>query len=154
VTVAADIETVSLGAFHLAGLEVRARWQELHTAVPAGWRALFERLPEAANFLEVSIEVLDGTYTELIGAAWAKAEPLPEGLRLLHVPANRWLHLVHEGPVATIGAGFAELYNHARDAGLTVGDLKLDFGYTRDGGETRHDLYLAIEPAERPHWIK
>lgn len=149
-----DIETVSLGAFHLAGLEIRARWQDLHSAVPAGWHSLFERLPDATRFLEVSIEVLDGTYSELIGAVWAKSEPLPEGLRLLHVPANRWLHHVHEGPVTDVANGFDRLYTHAREAGLTVGDLKLDFGYTPAGDEVRHDLYLAIEPAERPQWIK
>lgn len=149
----AGITTVELEAFEVAGLRVNAVWNELHTKVPQAWRELMGAVASDDGYLEVSVEVVDGVYTELVGLKRAELAQLPAGFEILRVPANRWLHIEHLGSLREIADSFGALYEHARLHGIAVGDLKLDMGYTRSGTEQRHDLYLAIAPVAQPQWI-
>lgn len=146
------VNRVELAGFAVSGLRVVAGWTELHGKVPSAWRDVFARVPRDTGFLEVSLGVTDGLYTELVGV---RSEDLPSGvtgLETLHVPANRWLHLAHEGPATEIAERFGAIYAYAEARGLEAGELKLDMGYTRAGGVERHDLYVALEPAASPQW--
>ena len=43
-----------------------------------------------------------------------------------------------------IGASYAAMFAHAKEAGILLSNLKLDVGYRADGSETMHDLYLQL----------
>jgi hypothetical protein len=61
------------------------------------------------------------------------------------VPAGRWLHHRHLGPLASIGDSYGAMFKHAAHHGLRFGRFKLDVGYRADGGETEHDLHLLLD---------
>ena len=62
------------------------------------------------------------------------------------IPAQRYLRLHHDGPLADIAGGFEKLYAHAAVAGLKATDYKLDFGYAPGLAAGRHELHVALEP--------
>ena len=131
------------------GLQVIAPFQQLHQRIPPLWQALFERrneLPPAAEsgFVEASLQLEDGRYRETLGVALPAPVEVPEGMVLTHVPAGRYVHHVHEGAVEDIAGGFQAIYDWARQQGLALGHLKLDVGYTHDGGEARHHLFIDV----------
>lgn len=154
------VELVRLEPITVIGLRVEARWNQLSEAVPDAWRQLFRRAEELRrftgeqqSFLEASVDIQDGVYTELVGLKVQNAAAAcPAGIHRLDIPAGDWLHLVHTGPLAGITEGFSALYAHAETAGLAVSDVKLDFGYTPAGEDRPHDLYLSLKSNEAPQW--
>ncbi|MFC0011450.1 GyrI-like domain-containing protein [Devosia nitrariae] len=154
------VELVRLEPITVIGLRVEAPWNQLFEAVPDAWRQLFRRaddlrrfMSQKQSFLEVSVDVRDGVYTELVGVQAQNAPAAcPVEMRRLDIPAGEWLHLVHTGPLAGIADGFSALYAHAETAGLAVSDVKLDFGYTAAGEDRPHDLYLSLKSNDAPRW--
>lgn len=140
------IETVDLPEMIAIGVLVEAHWHELPKAIPAAWTRLFETDTGATSFLEVSISRENGVYRELVGYLAAKKTEVPEGMTRIVIPAQRYLRLIHDGPLVEIAAGFEKLYAHAAVAGLKATDYKLDFGYAPGLPPGRHELHVALEP--------
>lgn len=140
------IETVDLPEMLAIGVLVEAHWNDLPKAVPAAWTRLFETDTGASSFLEVSLSREAGVYRELVGYLAAKKTEVPDGMTQLVIPAQRYLRLHHDGPLAEIADGFAKLYAHAAVAGLQATDYKLDFGYLPGLVAGRHELHVALEP--------
>ena len=69
---------------------------------------------------------------------------LPAGTVAGVVPAGRYLRHLHTGPVERIGEAFGAMHEEARRAGAGVGPVKLDVGYTRDGADTGHELFVQL----------
>ena len=140
------IETVELPEMVAIGVLVEAHWNDLPKAVPAAWTRLFESDTGATSFLEVSISRDNGFYRELVGFLAAKKTEVPDGMTRIVIPAQRYLRILHDGPLAEIAGGFEKLYAHAAVAGLKATDYKLDFGYAPGLPAGRHELPLAREP--------
>lgn len=140
------IDTIDLPEMVAIGVLVEAPWDELPSAIPAAWTRLFETDTGATSFLEVSISRENGIYRELVGYLAATRTEVPPGMVKITIPAQRYLRLLHDGPLAGIAAGFEQLYAHAAVAGLKATDYKLDFGYLPGLPPGRHELHVALEP--------
>ena len=70
----------------------------------------------------------------------------PEGMSRVIIPAQRYVRLIHDGPLEGIAAGFGTLYAYAEKTGLRPTDFKLDFGYMRGLPAGRHELHVALAP--------
>ena len=138
------IETTELPELVIIGILVEAPWQDLSTEVPAAWRELFAAETGATAFLEASLSVEDGIYREIVGYLAARKSDVPDGMTKVVIPAQRYLRLVHDGPLATIAEGFGRLLAHAKAAGLGATDMKLDFGYLPGLPDGRHELHVAL----------
>lgn len=133
----------------VVGIQVVADWKNLWTEVPQAWKQLFERADEirdrtAETFVDVSLEMNDGVYTELVGAEVNEAGTVPEGMVQVELPTRRYVHLRHEGPVAGIADAFGRMHAWADENEITTDDFKIDRGYTPGGDETVHDLYVRL----------
>ena len=144
------MEIVELGETAVIGIEVVAYFGQLRSEMPAAWRELFSRqdeLPASGTgvFVEASNHLGDGRYRETIGAVAVVAEvPVPDGMAMALLPSGRFVHHRHDGSVATIAGGFQTIYDWAAEQGLTLGNRKLDVGYTADGVQQPHELYVDI----------
>ncbi|MBX9454899.1 MAG: GyrI-like domain-containing protein [Rhizobium sp.] len=140
------IETMDLPELVIIGILVEAPWQELPTTVQAAWRALFAAETGATSFLAASLSVEDGVYREIVGYLAAGKSEVPDRMTKVIIPPQRYLRLVHEGPLNGIAQGFGDLLAHARASGLTATDMKLDFGYLPGLPDGRHELHVALAP--------
>lgn len=140
------IETIELPEMTAIGIVVEAHWTELGRAIPAAWTRLFETDTGATSFLEVSMSRQDGVYRELVGYLAAKKTEVPEGMTKITIPAQRYLRLVHDGPLADIAHSFEQLYIHAAGSGHEATDYKLDFGYGPGLPDVPHELHVALKP--------
>lgn len=140
------IETIELPELIAIGVLVKAHWNDLPKAIPAAWTRLFETDTGATSFLEVSLSREHGVYRELVGYLAAKTTEVPEGMTRIVIPAQRYLRIIHDGPLTEIAHGFEQLYAHAAVAGLKATDYKLDFGYAPGLPPGRHELHVALEP--------
>lgn len=141
------IETIELPELVIIGIMVEAPWQALSSRVPAAWRELFASDTGATAFLEASLSVEDGVYREIVGYLAAGKSEVPAGMTKVIIPAQRYLRLIHDGPLANIAQGFGELLAYAKAARLKVTDMKLDFGYLPGLPNGRHELHVALAPA-------
>lgn len=144
------MEIVELGETVVIGIEVVADFAQLRSEMPAAWRELFSRqdeLPGSSTgvFVEASHHLGDGRYRETIGAVAVVADvPVPHGLAMTLLPGGSFVHHRHDGSVAPIAGGFQTIYDWAAEQGLALGNRKLDVGYTADGVEQPHELYVDI----------
>lgn len=143
------MEVVEKGPIKVVGIEVRAPWQELWTEAPKAWQRLRSRAGEITErasevFVDVSVEVKDGIYTQVVGAEVRSLDAVPEGMVALEIPAQRYVHFRHEGTLEAIAESFGKLYAWGRDEGHELDEFKLDIGYTLEGGERVHDLYVRV----------
>jgi predicted transcriptional regulator YdeE len=150
------IETIDLPALTVVGLLVEAHWNELPKAVPAAWKRLFDSglVPDSGSmrdgFVAVSISREKGFYRELIGVVAGPDTPVPQRMMRLEIPANRYLSIIHDGPLPGIAQSFGQLYEHASKAGLGATDFKLDFGYQPGLPAGRHQLHIGLSPFTAP----
>jgi predicted transcriptional regulator YdeE len=144
------MEIVELGETVVVGIEVVADFSQLLSEMPAAWCELFSRQDElpasdTGVFVEASDHLGDGRYREIIGAVAVVADiPVPDGMAVTLLPAGRFVHHRHDGTVATIAGGFQAIYDWAAEQGLTLGNRKFDVGYTADGVQQPHELYIDI----------
>ena len=144
------MEIVELGETVVIGIEVVADFGQLRSDMPAAWRELFSRqdeLPASGTgvFVEASNHLGDGRYRETIGAVAVVADvSVPDGMGMALIPGGSFVHHRHDGSVATIADGFQTIYDWAAEQGLALGNRKLDVGYTADGVEQPHELYVDI----------
>lgn len=140
------IETIELPELVIIGILVDAPWQALPEKVPEAWRALFTAKTGATSFLEASLSVEDGVYREIVGYLAASKSEVPEAMSKVIIPPQRYLRMVHDGPLTGIAQGFGTLLAHAKAAGLATTDMKLDFGYLPGLPDAPHELHVALAP--------
>jgi predicted transcriptional regulator YdeE len=122
------VQLVDRPLFSVVGIEVVAPWDELFQAVPAAFKQLVERLEEiphrsTGSLVDVSVEVRDGVYRELIGTPVDRIDAAPAGMIGLTFAAQRFVHHRHAGPVDAIAAAYQEIYDWGRAQGLALDDL-------------------------------
>jgi predicted transcriptional regulator YdeE len=143
------VEIVDRPDAMVLGLEVVAPFDELGTAVPAAWRELFARAhelpaPVDGRFAEASEHLGGGRYRETVGVLLAQPITPPAGMTAALLPAGRFVRHDVTGPVSGITDGFQSVYDWAAARGFTLGERTLDRGYTPDGRETVHQLYVDL----------
>ncbi|GGX40023.1 GyrI-like domain-containing protein [Saccharospirillum salsuginis] len=146
------MEIVELERLQLVGLPVRAEWRELWTEMPKAWKKLFEQVAQinhrhSDRFVDTSLEVENGVYLQLVGSEVLEVDRVPEGMMAVDVPAQRYIYHRHDGPTAGIANSFGQIYDWAKANGYNAAEFKLDIGYSANGNETSHELYVAIQPA-------
>lgn len=143
------MKIVEIPATTVVGLEVKASLRGLWRAMPRAWDELFSRAEELgprlnASYVDVSVEVVDGIYHQVVGREVERADRVPEGMVALALPAMRCLHELHDGSVTQIIDTFDAMYAWARRNRIIAGDFKLDRGYTPGFREKAHDLYIEV----------
>lgn len=143
------MEVVERAQRSVIGIEVVADFDDLRSTVPLAWGVLFARRdelppPPGGVFVEVSAELGEGRYREVVGVAVEPAGVVPDGMREVRVPAGRFLSHQHEGPVENIADGFAAMYAWAAENGLRLGRWKVDSGYRPDFPHDAHELLIDL----------
>lgn len=143
------MELVTRQGFKVVGIRVVADWEGLWVEVPRAWAAFIERHEEigrraGGGFIDLSQGEKGGEYTQLICAEVEEFGEIPAGMVGLEVPTGRYIRHRHEGSVQEIAASFGEMYAWAREHGVAAGAFKVDQGYTKDGREQGHDLYVGV----------
>lgn len=136
-------------ATRVVGLEVVGTWEELWTKAPKAWRALRDRASEIQGrtndvFVDVSLEESDGVYRQVVGAEVADGVEAPGGMVAVEVPGGTYVEGPHAGPLEQIPESFGRIYAWAAEQDHAATALKLDVGYTVDGGETEHTLFVRL----------
>ena len=140
------IETIELPELVIIGIMVEAPWRDLPARVREAWTVLFAAETGATAFLEASLSVEDGIYREVVGYLAANRSEVPDGMMKVVIPAQRYLRLIHDGPLTGIAGGYGRLLAHAGAARLRATDIKLDFGYLPGLPDGRHELHVALAP--------
>jgi predicted transcriptional regulator YdeE len=145
------VEIIGHEGMTIAGLLVHAPWQELRLAVPEQWRRVFAATMQYANLrqmphIDVCLGCVDGSFMQLLGVPVGSALPLPDHFEAVHIPPQRVLHHRHEGPVSEITRSFGDMYSWASERSLPVGEFRLDYGYTEQGNECTHELFIGLLP--------
>ena len=144
------MDMVDRPAIQVVGIEVDIPFPELRTAVPAAWERLLERSGELTGkigeaFIGVSTDLGNGTHRQLLGAQFgAQAPPVPEGMVARTLPAARYVHEVHRGPLDELDISFARMHGWATQLGLEPDGVKLDVGW---GTDQPHALFLRLTAA-------
>lgn len=134
------------------GIAVRADWRSLWTEMPRAWRRLFARRGDIEHrqgdvFMDISLDKRGDEYLQLVCARVSRADYVPDGMRAVEVPAQSYVYHRHRGPAAGIAESFGRMYAWARESGYDAGEFKLDIGYTPQGDERPHDLYVVSSPS-------
>lgn len=147
------MDIVELSKLQLVGLPVRAEWQKLWTEMPKAWKEVFAQASRIEHrrfdhFLDASLEIENDIYLQLIGSEVLEVDRVPEGMMAIEVPAQRYIHHRHLGPVEGIAESFGQMYDWAKANNHNAAEFKLDVGYTANGDEASHELYVALHPAK------
>ncbi len=137
-------------AFTVIGIKVEADWQSLHKIMPPSWEKAKERMDEIEGrkedvMMDVSLDVTDGQYTQLIGVEVDKDSEVPDGMEKVDIPTQKYIYEQHQGALEGIAETFGRMYNWAEEHDIEAGDFKIDYGYLRDDSEEKHDLYIKID---------
>lgn len=143
------MKIVEKEAFITVGIKVEADWQELHVKMPKAWTTAKERLNEIKNrkedvMMDLSLHVVNGQYTQLIGVEVERSAEVPEGMEKKEIPAQKYVYHQHEGELSAIAESFGKMYDWAEEQDIAAGNFKIDYGYLRDGSEDMHELYIKI----------
>lgn len=144
------MKIVEKESFIVVGMKVEADWQELHAKMPEAWKSAENRLEEITNrkedvMMDISLDVTDGRYIQLIGVKVENSAGVPDGMEKVKIPAQRYIYHQHEGDLSGIAESFGKMYNWAKEHGIETGEFKIDYGYRKDGIETEHALYVKME---------
>lgn len=143
------MQVVYKDTFTVVGILVEGTWDELPLKMRAGWQDFYEKasaipysMGDAA--LDISLNEDEGMYTQLICMEVSRVDEAPPGMVAREIPAQEYIYYRHQGDVTQIAESFAKMYEWAAAEGYVALDFKVDRGYTAQGNETEHDLYLAI----------
>jgi predicted transcriptional regulator YdeE len=139
---------IQIDGFKAVGIRVEASWNELFREMPEAWFKLFHYLPQIEHHelpcVDISFDVHDNIYTQFVSVPITEEGSYPEFMELITVPSMTVLHHVHKGDLTEIPNAFSEMYEYADNRSWETDEFKLDFGYTPDGSETEHDLYIRL----------
>ncbi|WP_069130374.1 GyrI-like domain-containing protein [Rhodohalobacter halophilus] len=143
------MKVVTLPKITLIGIEVKAHWKELHQKMPEAWEKLFTRKGELSNrttdtYTEISANVMDEIYTQIVGAEVEPGRPVPAGMTSLQIPKQSYLHFHHTGPLTEIAGSFGKMYRWAEENRIAADEFKIDRGYLPGLPDSPHDLYIKV----------
>lgn len=143
------MEIVRKAAFKVVGLRVRAAADQRWIEMPNAWKTFIGRSAAipwriGETFIDVTLGKHDGVAEELLSAEVSQFDTAPEDMTKLEIPAATYLHHRHAGPLHAIATAYGDMVAWARANGCTLDEFKLDFGYTSDGSESAHELYVKI----------
>jgi predicted transcriptional regulator YdeE len=143
------MEIVELAEFAVIGLVVEARFDQLPTVITSAWKELHERLEEIADrtsgvLTEVSSDLGDGRYREVLGARVTRDALAPDGMVRIEVPAGRFVRATEAGPLERIGSTFGAMQDHARSIGYRPDGVLVDDGYLVEGAGP-HTLLVRLD---------
>lgn len=143
------MKIVKRESFTAIGIRVKAGWQELHTQMPEAWEIFKNRVGEidgrkSERMMDLSLEVIDGEYTQLIGVEVEDSADVPSGMSKVIIPSQKYVWYMHKGDLDDIAESFGKMYDWAKENDITAKEFKMDMGYSGDGSEGEHDLYIKI----------
>lgn len=144
------MEIIERDSFTVIGIEVEAPWDELHEKMPKTWQEIKNRLDELSDrksdvMMDISLDVTDGRYTQLIGVEVEKSASVPDGMEKVEIPAQRYIYHQHEGDLSRIAESFGKMYDWAKEREIETEEFKIDYGYQKDGTETEHALFIKVD---------
>ena len=145
------MEIVQKDAFKVVGIKVVADWENLGVEMPEAWQKFISRHTEIKHkvnnvFINVSLARDGDVYTQLICSEVSAFADIPQGMVPVELPGQAYIHHRHVGPVNDIATSFVRMYQWADDNGHAVDEFKLDIGYTSDGREQEHNLFIRVVP--------
>ena len=131
------------------GITVARDWQGLIRDMPVKWEEFKSRLTEIKQrktdiMMDISLEKLEQTYTQCICVEVEQDAEVPKGMEKMVIPSASYLHHKHEGSLVAIAQTFGDMYQYGKEHELALEEMKIDIGYTIQGTETSHDLYIKI----------
>lgn len=149
------MKIVQKAPFKVVGIKVVANWEDLWVEMPKAWQKFISRHQEiqrrvSKTFIDISLDKEGQTYTQLIGSEVSDFEAIPEGMVGIEIPAQTYIHYRHEGPVKEIAASFGKMHAWADENRYAVDDFKVDIGYTEEGQEQEHDLFIRLVTTPAP----
>ncbi|WP_208589925.1 GyrI-like domain-containing protein [Gracilibacillus suaedae] len=132
------------------GITITRDWQGLIRDMPVKWEEFKNRLVKIKQrktdiMMDISLEKHESNYTQCICVEVEQDAEVPEGMEKLVIPSASYLHHKHEGSLVSIAQTFGEMYQYGKKHELALEDVKIDIGYTIQGTETSHDLYIKIK---------
>lgn len=133
----------------VVGLEVNATWNELWKQMPAQWEQFKQRHKEVDNslnnvFMDISLGKHGDIYQQLICTEITDSINVPTGMTVQKIPTQKYIQCRHTGPMEGIAETFGKMYKWAHKNKIHAGEMKLDIGYSKDGKEAYHDLFIKI----------
>lgn len=139
---------IQTDAFQVVGIKVVASWSKLFKEMPEAWRRLFKHLPEIEHHelpcVDISYGVENGIYTQYVAVPVNELGNYPDFMEVVTVPEMTALHHEHKGDLTEIPNAFSAMYEFADNRGWETDEFKLDFGFTPNGSEKSHDLYIRL----------
>ncbi|WP_244535131.1 effector binding domain-containing protein [Gracilibacillus kekensis] len=135
--------------FTAVGLIVKQDWEGLIREMPVKWDIFKNHVTEIENrktnvMMDISLKQQHGIYTQFICAETDDHASVPNGMQMQKIPTHHYLHHLHHGSLVGIAETFGEMYQYGKDNGIELENMKIDIGYTIQGNETHHDLYIKI----------
>lgn len=152
------MEKVSRDTLRIVGIMVRAKWDDLWNKVPEAWKSVFARADEIEfkldhPFIDVSLEQQGDEYLQVVGALVSQVGDVPAGMCAVEIVRQAYIHHRHEGTQAEIAAAFGAIYEWAEANDHDASPFKIDVGYTPNGDEESHDLYVGLLPLKRWRFV-
>ncbi|GAA5523240.1 GyrI-like domain-containing protein [Aliifodinibius salicampi] len=143
------MKIVEKEAFTVIGIKVEADWQSLHKVMPPSWEKAKGRLNEIEGrkedvMMDVSLDVTDGQYTQLIGVEVEKDSEVPDKMEKVDIPIQKYIYEQHQGALEGIAETFGRMYDWAEENDIEAGDFKIDYGYRKGNSDQVHELYIKV----------
>ncbi|WP_156809580.1 GyrI-like domain-containing protein [Gracilibacillus halophilus] len=143
------MDIVTKESFTVIGMMVETSWEELFQEMPKTWKKMKDRVSELPHrrsyqMMDISLGQTNGIYTQLIAVEVSETDHVPNDMVVKQIPAQTYLHHSHKGSLIDISQTFGTMYQYAKEENLPADDMKLDIGYTVEGTETSHDLYIKL----------
>lgn len=143
------MKIVEKEAFTVIGIKVEADWQSLHKVMPPSWEKAKERLNEIEGrkedvMMDVSLDVTEGQYTQLIGVEVEKDSEVPDKMEKVDIPIQKYIYEQHQGALEGIAETFGRMYDWAEENDIEAGDFKIDYGYRKGNSDLVHELYIKV----------
>lgn len=140
------------------GIPCESDWQGLWEAMPNTWRSFFDRYEDiqyrkAHWMCDLSLAVNQDKYLQLVSCPVEQLAALPEGMCAVKLAAQSYLYHPHTGELSHIAQCFAAMYQFAEQHHIPTTALKLDMGYTPQGKEACHHLYIALSAKAQWEWL-
>ncbi len=144
-----SMEKLLKEGFTAIGVIVKQDWEGLIREMPVKWDMFKNRVSQINHrknnvMMDISLEEHNGMYTQFICTEVGENSGVPKGMKVRNIPSHHYLHQVHEGSLVGIAETFGRMYRYGKANGIKLGNMKLDVGYTIEGEEKVHDLYIQI----------
>lgn len=152
------MEVIEKSRFCVAGVQVRGSRDELRIKMPLVWKHFLGEFGTAddlhpAKYVAVSLDSQGDYLLQLVGMVIPRNQKVPNGLKCVEIPAQRYIYFEHQGCLNGVGQSFEHMYEWAADQGLQAGEFKVDFGYSAASEESVHYLHIGLFPPKPWRYI-